>query len=132
MVKKVNNTKNYRFDNGNINPILNENLQNNSEIVENTGTQDAKIRGSAHKKHGSIENSNEFSVKTTDPMKNAVDFCDEVLDSMQQTRKYLGCPDGKRKWVQVVSPKVRGEVKKPRKRGEDHKYWRHRFGKSRP
>lgn len=49
-------------------------------------------------------------------------------------KKYVTIPGsgGKRKWIRILPPQVRGKDKKPRKRGEEHGNWKHGFGKSRP
>lgn len=53
------------------------------------------------------------------------------LKPTKANRPYLTCPDGKRRWVRITPPGVRGPDKKLRKHGPDHALYVHGFGKSR-
>nr|AWI68424.1 putative HNH homing endonuclease [Pediastrum duplex] len=59
---------------------------------------------------------------------------DQENQGKQPAKKYVTIPGsgGKRKWVRILPPKVRGKDKTPRKRGANHGNWKHGKGKSRP
>lgn len=53
------------------------------------------------------------------------------LKPTKAKRRYLTCPDGKRRWVRITPPVSRGPDKKLRKHGTDHALYVHGLGKSR-
>lgn len=53
------------------------------------------------------------------------------LKPTKANRRYLTCPDGKRRWVRITPSGVRGPDKKLRKHGPDHALYVHGLGKSR-
>nr|YP_004581369.1 Putative site-specific DNA endonuclease [Schizomeris leibleinii]AEH05421.1 Putative site-specific DNA endonuclease [Schizomeris leibleinii] len=106
-----------------VNPVYSSNYSNgiSNEIPQNS---DKKKTGSVKKLDDSIE-------KSQNNLNEVNDSKQGNAEKPQKARKYITLPGGKRKWIRILPPKVRGKDKKPRKKGKEHGNWKHGLGKTR-